>query len=186
MDVTGLSGETLLCDLNSEMREGWKGIESPKAITIPYHATYSKQYKLQTAEKIATAISQTLGGALPTVLAPVQAPNTTSGLTTYHPPWCYLVINLPEDDINQLISSSFISNQYLGVQILPFRPRPSNYVTSIQGLNWKKTIDANAVKKLIRETIESNKATRRFIHSFIADKNNCIPKDIVKHTGGEG
>ena len=180
VDVTGLSGETLLSDLNSEMREGWKGIESPKAIAIPYRATYSEQYKLQTAEKIATAISQTLGGALPTVLAPVQAPNTTSGLTTYRPPWCYLVINLPEDDIDQLISSSFISNQYLGVQILPFRPRPSNYVTSIRGLNWKKTTDATAVEKLIRETIESNTATRRFIHSFIADKNNRIPKDIVK------
>jgi len=55
-DVTGFFGENLFTDLRNEMKEGWKSIDKPKALAIPYRATYSEQHKFQTLKKIETAI----------------------------------------------------------------------------------------------------------------------------------
>ena len=39
-DITGFFGNNPLIDLRSEMRLGWKDLDKPKAIVIPYRATY--------------------------------------------------------------------------------------------------------------------------------------------------
>ena len=179
-DVTGFFSDNPLIDLRSEMRLGWKDLDKPKAIAIPYRATYSDQHKFQTLGKIQNMISHALGGAQPTILAPEKAEFTAKSSATYRPPWCYLVTNLLAHDIDQLVDMSFISNEYCGVQILPFSPAHSNYVASIRGLAWKKSTDSKAVESLIRNTLESHAATKRFILQFVADKNDQIPVEVIK------
>ena len=177
-DVTGFFGNNPLVDLRSEMKSGWKNLEMPKALAIPYRATYSDQHKFQTVRKLENAISHALGGAQPTILAPEKAESTVSTTSTYRPPWCYLVTNLPAHDIELLTEMGFISNEYCGVQILPFTPLHTNYVASIRGLVWKKSTDSKAVEALIRSTLESS-GTKQFILNFIADKNDRIPTDLI-------
>ena len=165
--------------LNSEMKLGWQTLEKPKALAIPFRATYSDEHKLRTAGKIREAITHALGGATPSVLAPEQAPNLPSTERTYRSPWCYLVTNLSIDDIDQLIAMPFISNPFLGLQILPFDPPHTNYIASLRGLSWNRNNDSGKVADLIRHTLESNVSAKRFIEEFLVDKNDCIPRDIT-------
>jgi hypothetical protein len=65
------------------------------------------------------------------------------------------VTDLSEDNRDLLVSMGFISNTHFGVQILPFSPPPSNYVSSIRGLTWRKRTDASAVEDLIRSTVRA-------------------------------
>lgn len=179
VDITGLSGENPLIDLLVELKDGWKGIDQPKLLAVPYRATYSDEHKFQTADQIKTAISHALGGATPEVLAPERSPSALGAASTYRPPWCYLITDLQEDDVDLLVSNKFISNQFFGVQLLPFSPPPSGYIASIRGLTWKKNSDAPAVENLIRKTIEDNILHRMFISDFVADKNDRIPREVV-------
>ena len=179
-DITGFFSDNPLINLRSEMRLGWKDLDKPKAIVIPYRATYSDQHKFQTLSKIQNVISHALGGAQPTILAPKKAEFTAKSSTTYCPPWCHLVMNLLAHNINQLVDMGFISNEYCGVQILLFSPAHSNYIASIRYLAWKKSMDSKAVKSLIRNTLKSHATTKHFILQFVADKNDWIPVEVIK------
>jgi hypothetical protein len=90
------------------------------------------------------------------------------------------VTDLSEDNRDLLVSMGFVSNMHFGIQILPFSPPPSNYVSSIRGLTWRKKTDASVVEDLIRSTLESNTTTKRFITNFVNTKNDCIPEDTIR------
>jgi len=180
-EVTGLLTDDLLLDLHSEMRESWLLLDKPKAIAIPYRATYSDEHKFRTAKKITAAIGHALGGISPSVFAPEPSSHTLSTSKTYKPPWCYLVTDIPQDDIDHLVSTTFISNQHISVQIFSFSPPHSGYVSSIRGLKWTKSSDQGKVEALIRESLESNAKTKSFIDDFITERHDRIPPDAVRH-----
>lgn len=180
VEITGFLGDNPLAGMGTEMKEDWKSLPGPKALAYPHDASYAEDEKGLVAELMEKAIADFLTTQRPIVTPPKAARSTETRKTPNRRPWCYLISNLSEENIDLICAEGFISNIHATLHVLRFDPLPSHYVGRIRNLLHEPN-QKQSVETLIRDTILSKPDVRSFILDFTASHHDLIPHEVLNH-----
>jgi hypothetical protein len=179
LDVTGFLGDNPLIGIDPKAINTWKNIQGNKALVYPHDAAYSDDDKVKIGAQMAQAISHHLNSSGLIVTAPKIADAFRTRKAENRRPWCYLISQLSEEDLDIILKEGFIANQHAVLHVIPFTPNPSHYIGRIINI----TVDAThhrAMVKLIQNSLTEDSTTMKFITDFISVHHDFLPPGVFR------
>jgi hypothetical protein len=179
LDVTGFLGDNTLIGIDPKSISTWRNIQGFKALVYPHDAAFSDNDKVKIGAQMSQAVTFFLNVNGPVVTAPKAADSFLNRKAENRRPWCYLISQLSEEDLDTITNEGFIANQHAVLHVIPFSPNPSHYIGRIKNLTLEPT-HHKSVTKLIQDSIREDASTMKFITDFISTHHDFLPQAVFR------
>jgi hypothetical protein len=162
--VQGWDSETVLTNVAPKLIKIWNDLPHPKLFVYPWEAGYQADAS-DTVHWLSSAIANLLGIPKPAVGAPLAAAHSTQRFAA---PWCFLVTKLSVEAVEILINQQYWSTPTTTFIAIPFTPRISPYVVTIENFTFTDS-EAEEVLDVVKQTINECEQAKEHVASCDPD-----------------